>query len=134
MKFSVAGIIECCPIELTQQKLTIVCVYNVAPNNNSCLDNFAHNFRQKCQYEVKDYGLSDHTAQIIHLKINKTSLIKSWYTLQRDISKTTLDKFKNHLKSLSFSDVYSTQDPDQAYNNFLEIFQLLYNLRFPLIK
>lgn len=40
-------------------------------------------------------------------------------------------KFKSYLQSLSFSDVYDTEDPNKSYDNFLEIFLLLHDLCFP---
>lgn len=198
MNFSIAGIIECCAVELTQQKLIIICVYrppkftninkfyeildailkklciknkkliicgdfniDILKNNrhslefeyfllsynlklqineptrlasNTCLDNFAHNFKQCGQYKIKDFGLSDHTAQIINVKTNKTCLIKSWHIMQRDISKENLETFRNYLKNLSFCDVYNVEDPDESYNNFMDIFHLLHNLCFPFKK
>lgn len=197
MRHSVAGIIECCAIELTSQKLTILCVYRppkytnfnifyekldiilknicnktnkkiimcgdfnidilkknkismefeyflmnynlkleinepTRPDSKTCLDNFAHNSKQTCQSEIIDFGLSDHTAQILKIKVNRFRQIKTWKTLRRDISEENLMIFKNYLQSLSFSDVYSTDDPNKAYDNFLEIFLLLYELCFPL--
>lgn len=99
--------------------------------SNTCLDNFAHNFKQNCQHEVRDYGLSDHTAQILKIKINKTSQIKTWRSLTRDITQENLIKFRTHLKSLTFLDVYNTENSNEAYDNFLDIFSLLHDLCFP---
>ena len=101
------------------------------PHSKTCLDNFAHNSKQSCQSEIIDFGLSDHTAQIFSIKVNKFHKIKKWKTSRRDISEENLIIFRNHLSDLSFSDVYSTEDPNEAYDNFLEIFQLMYNLCFP---
>lgn len=100
-------------------------------SSNTCLDNFAHNCKHNCQSEVLDFGLSDHTAQILKVKVIKSCQIKYWKTLRRDISADNLMKFKSYLQSLSFSDVYATEDPNKSYDNFLEIFLLLYDLCFP---
>ena len=101
------------------------------PHSKTCLDNFAHNSKQSCHSETVDFGLSDHTAQIFKMKVNKFSQIKTWKTSRRDISEENLIIFRNHLQNLSFSDIYSTEDPNVAYDNFLDIFQLLYDLCFP---
>lgn len=33
--------------------------------SKTCLDNFAHNIRPKCEYKIIELALSDHTAQIL---------------------------------------------------------------------
>lgn len=97
----------------------------------SCIDNFAHNVKA-CKTEVAELALSDHTAQILKCPVQKTCCLKYWYTKRRDYSVENILKFKNHLKSLTFSEVYSTDDPNVAYNNFIETFKLLYELCFPM--
>lgn len=101
-------------------------------NSNTCLDNFAHNFKQKCKWEVIDLAISDHTAQILKIKVNKSCRIKYWRKSVRDISDENLLKFKKHLNSLSFTEVYNIEDPNLAYDTFLDLFLLLYNSCFPL--
>lgn len=68
---------------------------------------------------------------MMKIKVNKTSQIKSWKTLKRDVNQENLIKFRSHLESLSFSDVYNIEDANKAYDNFLDIFLLLHDLCFP---
>lgn len=96
----------------------------------SCIDNFAHNV-SSCKTEVFEFALSDHTAQLFKCPVQKTCRIKHWYATRRDYSAENVLKFKNHLKNLTFSEIYNTDDPNLAYNNFIEIFKLLYDLCFP---
>ncbi|KAF9811567.1 hypothetical protein SFRURICE_017027 [Spodoptera frugiperda] len=119
---------ECC---LLSFNLKLVITQPTRLSSATCLDNFAHNTNQKCDHEVFDFALSDHTAQLIKITVNKTCQLKSWRIKRRDMCEENLKKFNNYLQSLSFSDVYDTDDPNLAYNNFLNIFQVLYNSCFP---
>lgn len=97
----------------------------------SCIDNFAHNF-STCKTEVLEWALSDHTAQLLQCPVQKTCSIKYWYATRRDYNTENIQKFKNHLMNLNFSELYDTHDPNVAYNYFIDIFKLLYDLCFPL--
>lgn len=99
-------------------------------SSNTCLDNFAHNI-QRSSYDVIDFALSDHTAQIIKIKVNKVCKINYWRTMKRNLSLEYLEMFKTHLQNLSFSQVFESEDPNEAYDNFIDIFKLLYSLCFP---
>ncbi|CAK1598183.1 unnamed protein product [Parnassius mnemosyne] len=100
-------------------------------DSNTCLDNFAHNLKQKCKCEVIDLALSDHTAQILKIYVNKSRQTKYWRKTIRDTSNENINKFNKYLQQLSFSDVYSTDDPNNAYDSFIDLFLLLYILCFP---
>lgn len=103
------------------------------PKSNSCIDNIFHNIRgSKC--DVIDLGMSDHTAQLLKFPVKKTCTVNFWYTKRRDFSKENLTKFKECLMNLSFDDVYTTNDPEVAYNIFFEQYKLFYDLCFPIIK
>lgn len=99
--------------------------------NNTCIDNFAHNYQKECQAEVVDLVLSDHTSQILKVPINKTCKLKYWKTKKQDLCMENLIIFKRHLKSLSFSLVYDTKDANEAFDNFIDDFSLIYRLCFP---
>lgn len=195
--FSVAGVIECCAVELIKQKTIIICIYRppnwsnislfydnldallktVCTSSNkkvvlcgdfnidiikrnrftldfeslllnynlkleinqptrlmskSCLDNIAHNSKQKCHSEIMDLALSDHTAQLLKIPVKKTCIINSWRIRKRKFTKENMLKFKNYLKCLTFADVFETENANEAYDYFIDIFCLLYNLCFPL--
>lgn len=76
----------------------------------TCIDNFAHNFSKSCAANVIEFALSDHTEQLLKSK------------------RENIEKFKTYVSSLTFSDIYGTDDPNIAYNCFLETFQLFYEL------
>lgn len=97
----------------------------------TCIDNFAHNFSSVCKTEVIELALSDHTAQLLHCPVQTKCLIKYWYTVKRDYSVDNILNFRNHIKNLSFGEIYDTIDPNEAYNKFLDLFKLIYDLCFP---
>ena len=85
-----------------------------------------------CKSKILELALSDHTAQVLETSIrNTTDEICSWRIRKRDMSEENINKFKDCLHNLSFSDIYNTTDPNQAYNSFYETFKLFYNLCFP---
>ncbi|KAM3964979.1 uncharacterized protein ACR2FA_000866 [Aphomia sociella] len=102
-------------------------------SSGTCLDNFIHNIRGvKCQ--VLELALSDHTAQIFECPVKAFSLITHWYTKRRDFSDENIIKFKEYISSLTFNDIYNLSNPNIAFNEFIDIFQLFYNMCFPVIK
>lgn len=102
------------------------------PKSQTCLDNFAYNSHLKCTSEVVDFAMSDHSSIILKIQVSKTCKLNYWRTQKRDYSRENLVKFKNYLASLSFSDVYSENNPNEAYDNFVDVFLLLYNQCFPM--
>lgn len=100
------------------------------PSSNTCIDNIINNVRGGSS-EVIDMALSDHNAQLFKCPVKTTCSLKSWTVLKRDLSLENLNIFKQCLYSLSFSEVYSTSEPNKAYSNFLELFKLFYDLCFP---
>ncbi|XP_047022644.1 uncharacterized protein LOC124632034 [Helicoverpa zea] len=101
------------------------------PRSQTCIDNIAHNFKKKCKTEIIEFALSDHTAQLIHFPVKNKCTLKYWRKKQREYTKDNINKFKDCLKSLSFSDIYETRDANVAYNLFIQQFKLFYNLCFP---
>ena len=90
-------------------------------SSKSCIDNFAHNI-SRCKSEIIEFGMSDHTAQLLQCPVKKSCVIKSWRIRRRNYSTDNLSKFKNFINSLSFTDIYNTNDPNKAYNFFLDLF------------
>lgn len=98
----------------------------------TCIDNFAHNFSKPCKTDVLEFALSDHTAQLLHCPVQTKCIVNFWYAAKRDYSVENIAKFKGHIKNLTFSEIYETDDPNIAYSNFIDSFKLLYDLCFPI--
>lgn len=103
------------------------------PISKTCLDNIIHNFR-KCKSEISELSLSDHTAQIVQFPVKKTCSVPFWYTMKRDFSDNNIEKFKSAFDKLTFSDIYEISDPREAFTEFYNMFKLIFDLCFPLIK
>lgn len=99
----------------------------------NCIDHILSNIKNGVG-KVLPLQLSDHdTAQTISIPVNKVPLIQNWYVHKRDFSIENQLKFRNYLRSLSFSDVYQEKNMNVAFNLFHEILCLLYNQCFPKI-
>lgn len=98
--------------------------------SKTCIDNFAISYK-KCKTEVLEFGLSDHTAQIITIPVKKTLKLKYWRQINRDYRTENINKFVDCIKSISFSDVYSATNPTLSYNRFMDNFNTFYDLCFP---
>lgn len=95
----------------------------------TCIDNIIHNFKKKnYKGEVVDLALSDHTAQILKCPIKITYSAESWQIERRDYSAENINTFVRAISTYPFTDIYGTQDPNEAYNIFVSQFLLLYNL------
>lgn len=102
-------------------------------SSKTCIDNIAHNFK-KCTGSVIEMALSDHSGQLIKCPVDKTCQIKNWYVVRRNLSREHRALFIKYIKQLTFNEIYTNNDPDDAFNNFDELFKLIYNLCFPLVK
>lgn len=99
--------------------------------SQTCIDNFAHNFTKGCKTKTLELGLSDHTAQLIKVPVKKIPTLKFWRSTKRVYSIDNIEKFKRCIKSLSFSRIYHTDDPNIAYQYFIDDYKLFYDLCFP---
>ncbi|VVC89999.1 unnamed protein product [Leptidea sinapis] len=102
-------------------------------SSNTCIDNFAHNIRG-CTSSVYELAISDHTAQVVQVPTKRSILLSHWYIHKRQFSIENMNKYYDCLKSLSFQEVYSVDDPNLAYNIFLDLILLFYNLCFTIVK
>lgn len=101
--------------------------------SQSRIDNILHNV-QGCKSSVVELALSDHTAQILQYPVERVYYIDHWYEYKRDYSEENIRKFIENVTQLSFKEIFDSNDVNEAYNKFHEIFTLFYNLCFPLIK
>lgn len=106
----------------------------VPTRGSSCLDQIATNMRNVTS-DVHLLGLSDHeTAQSITFKIKTVRSSQVYYVERRDYSKHNMQKFRECLSKLSFSDVMIQSDTNEAFREFNELILLFHGLCFPFIK
>lgn len=100
--------------------------------SGTCLDNFAHNIKGT-KGEVLELSLSDHAAQILKCPVNKLCTMTSWNIRRRIYNQEHLNRFREHIKCLSFNNIFSSNDANIAYDSFWDIFGCLYGLCFPFV-
>lgn len=100
-------------------------------SSGTCLDNIVTN-SNKCKCDVIEFALSDHSAQLLKYPVQKTCIIDCWKVKKRDYCRENLQKFKHCLENITFNDLYLTEDPNSAFNSFIDEFMLFYNLCFPI--
>lgn len=108
---------------------------NVPTRKKSCLDLIISNI-DKATASVLPLHLSDHnTAQMLSFPIKCKDLKPAFhYVYVRDYSLENINKFQECLASLSWTNVYAETDFNHAFNEFHELFCLLYKLCFPKVK
>lgn len=102
-------------------------------SSGKCIDNIIHN-TNRSKSELRDFALSDHSAQILKFSIRKSCCFKIWYRIKRDFSKYNRSIFIKYIGQLSFLSTYESNDPNVAFNEFYDLFKLIYDLCFPLIR
>lgn len=102
---------------------------------NTCIDNIASNINE-AQGRAHRLGISDHdTAQVLTFTVTKKKLPpKQWFTLKRDYSQENINKFKECLQSLSWTEVYNAQNFKESFSVFHELITMFYKLCFPIYK
>lgn len=129
------------PGKTTEFLKDLCCSYNLTihidqpTRKDSCIDHILSNIRDATA-SVLPLHLSDHnTAQLLCFPIqHKFYKPLSYNKYIRDFSTENIEKFKNCLRSLSWSDVYGESDFNIAFKVFHENFCLFYNLCFPKIR
>lgn len=103
-----------------------------ATRRNACLDQIASNI-YRVHSNVHLLGLSDHeTAQSIYFPLK---FIPQTYTIQKiDYNKDNINKFKECMSALSFSEVYTRNNANEAFDEFHHLLQLFNRLCFPKIS
>lgn len=86
-----------------------------------------------CKGRIIELALSDHTGQLLECPVRKYCTLDYWFVKKRDYHKDNLDKFKECLSNLSFSESLTSSNANVASNELNEIF-VLYHLCFPVIK
>lgn len=101
----------------------------------SCIDHIIGNQIKHAYSEVLKLGLSDHTAQMLNIPVKAVPKQPDiLFIARRDYDSHNIEKFRNCMKSLSFTESYNDTNINSAYNTFHEDFLLYYNLCFPLMR
>jgi hypothetical protein len=105
----------------------------VPTRKNACLDQIMSNI-PTANCEILNLGLSDHeTAQSLKFEIcTKVDPPKFYYIKRRDYNLENINKFKECLKNLSWSDVYAENNANSAFTCFHDDLILFYKLCFPM--
>lgn len=88
----------------------------------SCIDQILSNI-EDASASVLHLGLSDHeTAQMLNFPaVNKKSEPKVSFIFKRDYNKDNIRLYQNSISQLSFSEVYSENDIDSAFEKFQDL-------------
>lgn len=114
-------------------KCTITEATRVTANSQTCIDNIITNAK-KYESIVLHSGLSDHTGQLIKLPCSTGFIIKYWFENIKQID-LNLEIFVKYISQISFSEVYDEHaDVNRSYDTFLDIFQMIHDLCFPITK
>lgn len=118
---------------LKEFNLKIEIQQQTRPSSGTCLDNIFHNIRG-CNSEILELGVSDHLAQLMQFPVKQTCALKYYYVQKRDYSKENIDRFRQCMGSLSFSDIFEENDSNKKFNAFFDLFKLFYDLCFPILR
>lgn len=73
-------------------------------------------------------------AQLLKIPVKKTCKIKYWYRKRQDLCQENRTQFLDYIKNLSFSESFRATTVNEAFNAFHEMFKMLYELCFPIIR
>lgn len=100
--------------------------------SESTLDIFITNSAPlKMEAGVISCHISDHLPVFLLLENNGSIPRKHESIVYRCITDSTLNTFRDTLLQTNWDDVRSTNNANEAYNQFLSIFKTLYSLHFP---
>jgi exonuclease III len=116
------------------QNFNMISHINKPTRKNNCIDHIISNLKI-AKGTTLQLGLSDHdTAQNITFPIYIDKYVREWHVTKRDYSEENIYLFIEHIKQLSFSEIYEENCSDKAFNTFHNLLVLFHNLCFPVIK
>lgn len=109
---------------------TITEATRITENSKTCIDNILTNFT-RYKTEVLNLGISDHTAQIIRVYSSLSFQEKYWFTHKRKVD-LHLDIFLKYLSQANFSNIYTYDNANRAYAEFMDLYCFIFNLCIPI--
>jgi len=100
------------------------------PNSATLIDHFLSNNIQNNESGILTTKISDHFP-IFYASTLPKQAEPTKYLNVRDFSKRNIDFFKEDLSQISWNNVLHCVDVHESFIQFSEIFETLYELRFP---
>ena len=104
-------------------------------NNNSStlIDNIFTNVQPLPKSAIILCDISDHFPIFASFPLKRTSASTS-YTHTRHFTQDNISSLKSSLLLVDWSSVYNSEDPDNAFDNFIDRLTALFNEKIPIIK
>lgn len=121
--------------------LSLFSSYNVFPTiyeytritavSRSCIDNIFTNSSDIVESKVIHSLLSDHTAQLLSVRIRHSSIDEIQY--RRIFNEVSIAQFIDRLKDATWNQVYECDcdDVNSQWDNFMSVFMMYFELAFP---
>lgn len=104
----------------------------ITNHSQTCIDNIISNV-ELSDAKVIEVALSDHTLQSANITVPFKQKL-TFYTLVRNLNHDNLDSLKEYLLTVSWEEVYTTPDYEQAFEYFHDILVEAFNKYCPEIK
>uniref|UniRef100_A0A1B6MJK2 Reverse transcriptase domain-containing protein n=1 Tax=Graphocephala atropunctata TaxID=36148 RepID=A0A1B6MJK2_9HEMI len=107
----------------------------ITPTSRTSIDCVCTNLPQEeLDVHVINTGISDHTGQLCTLKLNSTKHQAPSTMERRHMNNRNLYKLKTCLGQQDWTEVYSSEEVNDAYNRFLHILTDVMNETCPMVK
>ncbi|KAK3929418.1 putative tRNA sulfurtransferase [Frankliniella fusca] len=107
---------------------------NLLSGNDSSSDNiFTNSVRPIDHQIIRNYKLLDHDILSAKINLGANKPITQ-YKIGRKVNEETMTLLEIQLSTEDWTNVFNSEDPNQAYNEFLEIFLYYYNTICPVLK
>lgn len=105
----------------------------ITQSSSTCIDFVCSNFSNGIDCITDFNGLSDHSAQIIHSKININDVSPEWY-LARRYTSSGYRELNYYLSLQSWMEIYNTYTVEDGFQAFVTTLNFYIDLSFPVKK
>jgi hypothetical protein len=105
----------------------------ITKSSSSCIDNIFTSNNLGVAISI-DAGLSDHSVQLLNYEYQENCTKQVKYVMKRSFSAKQIDHFSQLLKVASWDSLYQKEDVNNMFNEFMNIFNTLFNKAFPLLR